>query len=145
MTTLLVSTFCLDAKLMPTQGSTLAAGWDLRAARDVLVNNYQVTKIPTGLHMAIPEGFYGDVRLRSGLAAAGLLLASSGIIDADYRGEIMVPAVAINDAIKIRVGDRIAQIIICSMPQVVICPVTTLEELGNTERGQGGFGSTGAR
>lgn len=99
--------------------------------------------VPTGLAMAIPLGYEGQVRPRSGLAARhGLtILNAPGTIDADYRGEVQVLLINLgHETFTIQRGDRIAQL--------VICPVTTAElvevsELPSTERGNGGFGSTG--
>ena len=99
--------------------------------------------VPTGLAIALPEGFEAQVRPRSGLAAKHgvTVLNSPGTIDADYRGEIQV--ILINhgtDAFTIRRGERIAQMVIAPVVQAVLVPVASLSE---TDRGSGGFGSTG--
>ena len=98
--------------------------------------------VPTGLRLAIPEGYEGQVRARSGLARRGLLLPNApGTIDADYRGEVLVLLLNAGDeAVTLAHGDRIAQL--------VIAPVTRAgfelaEDLDDTARGAGGFGSTG--
>jgi dUTP pyrophosphatase len=101
--------------------------------------------VPTGFSIAIPEGFEGQVRPRSGLALRqGLgLLNSPGTIDSDYRGEVAVIAINLGrEPIIIRRGDRIAQLVIAAVPQVNLMVVT---ELPDTGRGGGGFGHTGTR
>jgi len=120
------------------------AGLDLRAAIDAIVDPGQRVMIPTGVAVAIPEGHAGLVLPRSGLAAKhGLTMANSpGLIDAGYRGEIICAAVNLdNDTpVKVRVGDRIAQLVVVALPDIE--PVW-VEELPETRRGGSGFGSTG--
>lgn len=130
---------------LPDRGSDLAAGWDLRAAleADVVIAAGETASIPTGLILAIPPGWEGQVRPRSGLAArlAVTLTNSPGTVDADYRGEVQV--LLINhgpDPATIRRGDRIAQLLFARVPEVEWRQV---EELDGTERGEGGFGSSG--
>ena len=99
--------------------------------------------IPTGLYVELPEGYEMQVRPRSGLAAKhGItVLNSPGTIDADYRGEIRIILVNLSsEAFTIEPGERIAQLVVARHEQVEWEPV---EELGTTERGAGGFGSTG--
>jgi dUTP pyrophosphatase len=103
----------------------------------------EITMIPCGFAMALPEGFEAQVRPRSGLASRhGVTLANSpGTIDADYRGEIRVPLINLGqDAFTVEPGMRIAQMVIAPVARAVIEPVETLDE---TDRGTGGFGSTG--
>jgi len=120
------------------------AGLDLRANADALVEPGERALIPTGLAVAIPEGHAGMVLPRSGLASRqGLTLANApGLIDAGYRGEIVCAVVNLDPAqpVKIARGDRIAQLVI--VPFVVAEP-EAVEELPETTRGSGGFGSTG--
>lgn len=130
---------------LPERGSALAAGWDLRAAVDteVVIASGGTAAIPTGLALAIPVGWEGQVRPRSGLAArlAVTLTNSPGTVDADYRGEVRV--LLINhgsEAVTICRGDRIAQLLFARVPEVEWRQV---EELDGTERGKGGFGSSG--
>lgn len=133
-------------EMMPHYGSADAAGADLRACVDepVTLAPGERAMIDTGLRMAIPAGYEGQVRPRSGLAAKkGLtVLNSPGTIDADYRGEVKVILINLGrEAVQIARGERIAQL--------VIAPVTragflNVESLDDTERGHGGFGSTGA-
>ena len=129
----------------PTQGSELAAGWDLRVVEETVVNSKQSSKVKTGLKIAIPEGFEGQIRARSSLGAKGLILPNApGTIDADYRGELMVLMTWIGkgESFTIPKGERIAQLIIAPIPRVSFREVSE-DLLGETERGDGGFGSTG--
>jgi dUTP pyrophosphatase len=126
-----------------------AAGADLRAClpdRGVLVLAPGARSVvPTGLALALPEGWEGQVRPRSGLALRlGVTVANApGTIDADYRGELGVLLVNLGDApAEIRHGERIAQLVIAPVARAVFETVETLDE---TPRGAGGFGSTGMR
>ncbi|MEC7695037.1 MAG: dUTP diphosphatase [Candidatus Thermoplasmatota archaeon] len=133
-----------DAKI-PTRGSENAAGWDLYALEESSVDFRKSVKVRTGLHVAIPEGFEGQVRARSSLGAKGLILPHSiGTIDSDYRGELFVLMTWIgdSDSYTIKSGERIAQLLISPVPDVSFKEVG-LEELSETVRGSGGFGSTG--
>jgi dUTP pyrophosphatase len=134
---------------LPSYESPGAAGMDLRAAVDadapVVLAPGERAAIPTGLAIALPEGYEGQVRPRSGLALrAGITtLNTPGTIDADYRGEVKV--ILINHgarAVSIERGERIAQLIIAPVVQALWSEVASLDETG---RGSGGFGSTGAR
>ena len=120
------------------------AGLDLRAAVDTVVAPGERAMIPTGVAVAIPEGHAGLVLPRSGLAARqGLTLANApGLIDAGYRGEVICAVVNLDPAekVEIRVGDRIAQLVVVVLPTVT--PVWS-EELPGSTRGEDGFGSTG--
>ena len=125
-----------------SHGSDQAAGYDLYAVTDATINPHECVLVGTGLIMQIPEGYFGGIYARSGLASKqGLRPANCvGIVDSDYRGEVMVALR--NDTNEVRsvsAGERIAQIII--QPYL---NVTFVEgELDDTERGAGGFGSTG--
>lgn len=130
---------------LPSYESASAAGMDIRAALDqpFELKPGKRQLIPTGLKMAIPEGYEAQVRPRSGLAWRNgiTMLNTPGTIDADYRGEVKV--LAINhgeEPFTINHGDRIAQLIIAPIQQCFIKEVETLPESG---RGEGGFGSTG--
>ena len=132
---------------MPTYGSQYAAGADLYAANeaDVTIEPGQTKLIGTGIAMEIPVGTVGLIYARSGLACKkGLAPANKvGVIDSDYRGEIMV---ALHNhgtqAQVISAGERIAQMVIAPYYTV---EYTQVEELSDTIRGEGGFGSTGTR
>lgn len=122
------------------------AGLDLRANVDTDIAPLERKLIPTGLAVAIPEGFAGFVQPRSGLALkSGLSMANTpGLIDAHYRGELKVIAVNLdaNEAIHISKGERIAQLVIQRVPVVSLMEV---DELDETDRGTGGFGSSGVQ
>jgi dUTP pyrophosphatase len=134
-----------DAKL-PAAQQPGDAGLDLCSAVDVVVEPGERVMIPTGVAVAIPDGHAGLVLPRSGLASKhGLTMANSpGLIDAGYRGEVICAAVNLDreDAVRILVGDRIAQLVIVELPSVA--PIW-VEELPASTRGEGGFGSTGTR
>jgi dUTP pyrophosphatase len=130
---------------LPTRGSAYAAGYDLYACLDeaVTVPAGETVKIGTGLSIAVPEGYFGAIFARSGLAAKeGLRPANCvGVADSDYRGEYIVALH--NDSASHRTvtpGERIAQLVIMPFLSVTFDEV---ESLGETERGAGGFGSTG--
>ncbi len=132
---------------LPAYQSAHAAGLDLLAAvpesAPLVLAPGKHAMVPTALAIALPEGFEAQVRPRSGLAAKHgvTVLNSPGTIDADYRGEIQV--ILINHGVEgftIRRGERIAQMVIVPVVQAQLVPVATLSE---TDRGSGGFGSTG--
>ena len=130
---------------LPAYETGQAAGMDLRANLEepIQLGPLERAIVPTGLYIALPEGFEAQVRPRSGLAAKqGLtVLNSPGTIDADYRGEIKVILVNLsNSTVQIHDGDRVAQMVIARYEQAQWTPVETLDE---TMRGAGGFGSTG--
>jgi dUTP pyrophosphatase len=132
---------------LPAYQTNDAAGLDLMAAvaenEPLTLAPGQYALVPTGLAMALPPGYEAQVRPRSGLAAKHgvTVLNSPGTIDADYRGEIKV--ILINHgqtAFVVKRGERIAQMVIAPMVQAALVPVATLSA---TDRGAGGFGSTG--
>ena len=129
----------------PTQGSKSAAGWDLRALEDTVVRKGSSTKIRTGLAVAIPEGWEGQIRSRSSLGAKGMIMPNGiGTIDSDYRGELMVLATWIGEGeqIELKKGERIAQMLIAPIP-IITYKEVNLDQLSTTDRGTGGFGSSG--
>ena len=130
---------------LPASQSADAAGFDLSAAveTDRVLAPGAVALVPTGLAMAIPRGFEGQVRPRSGLAAKNgvTVLNTPGTIDADYRGEVKVILINHGSAsFTVTRGMRIAQMIIAPVLQAALVEVGSLDE---TDRGSGGFGSTG--
>ena len=130
---------------LPEYQTPLSAGLDIRANLDesVTLRPLERAMIPTGLYVELPEGCEMQIRPRSGLAAKhGItVLNSPGTIDADYRGEIKVILVNLsNEPFTIESGERIAQMIVARYEQIEWQPV---DVLGETERGAGGFGSTG--
>lgn len=123
-----------------------AAGFDIYAARTVEIAGNGVAIIPTGLYMAIPAGYELQIRPRSGNSAkTNIRIANSpGTIDSDYRGEIGIIVDNKGEAtLKINKGDRIAQGVFAVVPKAGFSVVDKKEYLGTTERGTGGFGSTG--
>lgn len=136
----------LDPKAkMPTYGSTLAAGADLYVCLEepVTIQPGQTVLLPTGISIAVPEGYAGMVFARSGLASKqGLAPANKvGVIDADYRGPVMVALHNHSQEPRtVNHGDRVAQLVI--MP-VLTPELEEVAELDETQRGAGGFGSTG--
>ena len=134
---------------LPAYETEHAAGMDLRAAvpeeAPFDLRPGQRAAIPTGLTMAIPPGFEGQVRPRSGLALRSgvTCLNTPGTIDADYRGEVKVILINLGEEdFTIRRGDRIAQLVIAPVTGAAWNEVETLDQ---TPRGEGGFGSTGGR
>lgn len=130
---------------VPAYATAQSAGVDLKAdiAEPVVLAPLQRAMIPTGLSIALPDGSEAQVRPRSGLAAkyGVTVLNSPGTIDADYRGEIKVILVNLSDQpFTVSPGERIAQLVIAKYERVVWDEVDVLDE---TDRGEGGFGSTG--
>jgi dUTP diphosphatase len=132
----------LDANaILPTRGSPAAAGLDLYSIEDITILPHERTLARTGLAVAIPEGFYGRVAPRSGLATKQGLDVLAGVIDADYRGELKCLLLNTGgDTIQLPRQSKICQLIIerISTPEAVWS-----KELSMTARGDGGFGSTG--
>ena len=148
---LLSNTFMVNVKklrdnaIIPTQGSKYAAGYDLYAAIDtpITIKSGETVKIGTGLAFELPEGFFAGIFARSGLATRqGLRPANCvGVVDCDYRGEVIVAIH--NDSNRdtvIAPGDRIAQMILLPYQSMEFIEVSDLSE---TDRGDGGFGSSG--
>ena len=144
----------IDVKIIAEKGAVIpeyktagAAGADVCAhiESDLVIPVGKSAMIPTGLFFEIPEGYEIQVRPRSGLAAKNgvTVLNTPGTIDSDYRGELRVILINLgNEDFTIHNNDRIAQIIIAPVTQAVFIPATSLSE---TERGTGGFGSTGVK
>lgn len=132
---------------LPEYATALSAGLDLKAniTEPVMLKPLERILVPTGLFIALPEGTEAQVRPRSGLAAKyGItVLNSPGTIDADYRGEIKVILVNLsNEPFVINPGERIAQMVVARFERAQWVEV---QELDSTERGEGGFGSTGRK
>ena len=131
---------------LPKYETPGAAGLDLKSAVDYILKPGEYKMIPTNIYIKLPDGYEAQVRPRSGLAAKyGISVVNSpGTVDADYTGQIGV--ILINhgvDPFEIKIGDRIAQMVVNKVEQLNWVPVDSIEALGETERGQGGFGSTG--
>ena len=134
-----------NTAIIPTKGSEYAAGHDLYAdlKEAIQVNPGDTLKIPTGIAMAIPNGYFGAIYARSGLATKqGLAPANKvAVIDSDYRGELIVVLYNQSNVPQIvHPGDRIAQLVI---QPYIDYDVKIVEELNSTERGDGGFGHSG--
>jgi dUTP pyrophosphatase len=127
--------------VLPKRGSVLAAGLDVCGIEDVEIEPKQRMMARTGLAVAIPPGFYGRVAPRSGLAAKNGLDVLAGVIDSDYRGEIVCVLYNTGDvSVKLPAGSKICQLII---EQIITPEATWATDLDETARGAGGFGSTG--
>lgn len=131
----------------PEYATAQAAGVDLRASIEepIVLSSLERVMVPTGIYIELPEGYEAQVRPRSGLAAKhGISIVNApGTIDADYRGEIKVILVNLSkDDFTINPGERIAQMVIARYEKVEWVEV---EELSESERGAGGFGSTGKK
>lgn len=132
---------------LPARASAGAAGFDLRAAlaAPLTLLPGKRSLVPTGISLAIPDGWEGQVRPRSGLATKhGITMVNApGTIDSDYRGEILVPLINLGEEpFVVERGERIAQIIFSQLPWVELARVAKLPPASG-DRGQGGFGSTG--
>lgn len=128
---------------MPSYATEGSAGMDLRSSEDVTLNPGERKAVATGLKMAIPEGYEGQVRPRSGLALKhGLAMVNSpGTIDSDYRGEVKMILINLgSDVVQFSKGERLGQLVICP---IVRASLLSVESLEGTARGDGGFGSTG--
>lgn len=131
--------------LFPARAHLDDAAFDLRSRCDLILAVGKSTLVPTGVFMELPCGFEAQVRPRSGLALKHniMLTNSPGTIDAGYRGEVGV--IMFNpgpETFAVARGDRIAQMVICKLPEVKLSPA---EQLSATDRGDGGFGSTGRK
>lgn len=133
-----------DFAKIPSRGSNFAAGYDLYAAEDTVISRFNRKLVKTDISISIPNGYYGRIAPRSGLAFKNGIDVMAGVIDSDYRGNIGVILFNTdnNNDFFVKQGDRIAQIIIEK------CETAIWEEtndLSNTDRNDGGFGSTGTK
>ncbi|KAL4802698.1 dUTP diphosphatase [Aspergillus unguis] len=125
----------------PTRGSAFAAGYDLYSAKETVIPAKGKGLVDTGLAVAVPEGTYGRVAPRSGLASKHFIDVGAGVIDADYRGELKVLLFNFSDVdFTVKEGDRVAQLV---LERIYTPEVVVVEELAESVRGAGGFGSTG--
>ncbi len=146
MSTISVAIKRLDPSVeLPSYAYAGDAGLDLRAQASVDIAPFERVLIPTGLAIALPDGYAGFVQPRSGMALKrGLSIVNTpGLIDAHYRGELKIIAINLDahETIHIERGERIAQLVIQAVPTVQLVEV---DELDETDRGTGGFGSSGA-
>ena len=118
-----------------------SAGWDVHASEYHTLSDNHVTMVDTGIKLEIPQGYEVQVRSRSGLALDGICIANGvGTVDSDYRGVIKILMYSISGMKHIKRGDRIAQLVISKVQHAEFVAVDTLSD---TQRGAGGFGSTG--
>lgn len=125
----------------PTRGSARAAGYDLYSAYDYTIPSMEKALVKTDIQIAVPSGCYGRVAPRSGLAVKHFIDVGAGVIDEDYRGNVGVVLFNFGkEKFEVKKGDRIAQLI-CE--RILYPDLEEVQTLDNTERGSGGFGSTG--
>ncbi|XP_034535845.1 deoxyuridine 5'-triphosphate nucleotidohydrolase, mitochondrial isoform X2 [Notolabrus celidotus] len=125
----------------PTRGSTKAAGYDLYSAYDYSIGPLDKAIVKTDIQIAVPHGCYGRVAPRSGLAAKNFIDVGAGVVDEDYRGNVGVVLFNFSkETFEVKKGDRVAQLV-CE--RICYPDLEELETLDETERGAGGFGSTG--
>lgn len=126
--------------VVPVRATMGAAGYDLKANKDMVIQPGANALVPTGTYLQIPNEYYGKIEARSSLAYKHQIYVEAGVIDSDYRGEIgVVLQNASNKEFVIKSGDRIAQII---FQRYYVFEMVN-NKLENTDRGDGGFGSTG--
>ena len=138
-----VPTVLADGATAPSYATAGAAGADLRCLSEISLAPMERKLVPTGLKIAVPEGFEAQVRPRSGLALRhGISMVNTpGTIDSDYRGEVSVLLINLGqESVTLSAGERIAQLVLCPVMRAEFLPTI---ELPGTSRGEGGFGSTG--
>ena len=124
------------------------AGFDVRAGEAFYLGPGEIKSVKTGLNVAIPKGYVGILKPRSGLALKYGIEVLGGVIDENYRGEVRVvlfmpKSEEQNGSLDFKIGNRIAQMLVVPRPDITLEKVDTLEELGETDRGANGFGSSG--
>lgn len=128
---------------LPKKAHPDDAGYDLRSRADIELEPFSGAVVPAGFAMELPSGYEAQIRPRSGWAAKHHITVtnSPGTVDANYRGEVKVILFNLGrDVFPIHAGDRIAQMVICKLPEITL---TEVAELTESDRGSGGFGSTG--
>jgi deoxyuridine 5'-triphosphate nucleotidohydrolase len=130
-----------DEAILPTRGSSKAAGLDLYAVEDIILEPGERAAVRTGLAVVVPADHYGRVAPRSGLAASHGIDVLAGVVDADYRGELRCILVNLGDkSFSISRGERVAQLVI---EKIAMLEPAWINSLSATSRNAGGFGSTG--
>ena len=125
----------------PVRGSPYSAGYDLFSSADIIVKAHGKALVPTDLMVAVPPNCYGRVAPRSGLALKKFIDVGAGVVDSDYRGPLGIVLFNFSDEdFEVKKGDRIAQFI---LERICMAPFVEVDSLDETERGVGGFGSTG--
>lgn len=146
ITPTIIKVKCEDSRLMPVKGTEFSAGYDLRYSGEVkLLYPWERAIFPTGIFLEMPEFTYGKIEPRSGLAAKHGIVVLAGVIDSDYRGEIKIILYNSDPKLVLRIEkfERIAQIIFHTSN--AIHTLIQVNELSDTARGDGGFGSTGVK
>uniref|UniRef100_A0A7S3PX71 Deoxyuridine 5'-triphosphate nucleotidohydrolase n=1 Tax=Chaetoceros debilis TaxID=122233 RepID=A0A7S3PX71_9STRA len=133
---------CLSENaVVPSRGSPLSAGYDLSSAEQTVIKAGGKGIVKTDLSIACPEGTYGRIAPRSGLAVKKFIDVGAGVVDADYRGAVGVVLFNFGDKdFVVKKGDRVAQLV---LEKISMVDAVEVEELSDTKRGTGGFGSTG--
>eukprot|EP01137_Pigoraptor_chileana_P001076 Opistho-2@38180 len=132
-----------ESAKLPTRATPASAGYDLYSAADLSIPPKGKALVPTDITIGLPDGCYGRIAPRSSLAWKNFVDVGAGVIDADYRGAVGVVLYNFSDiAFEVKKGDRVAQLILERIFTPEVKEVSTLEE---TERGAGGYGSTGTR
>lgn len=127
--------------IIPTRGREADAGWDLYSLNKVTVTGNSVKLIATGIALEIPPGHFGLLKPRSGFAVNNQANVTAGVIDSEYRGEVRIAVLnSTQGPIKIEPRDRIAQLVVLKIPKTEMVEV---QELGESDRGEKGFGSSG--
>ena len=131
-----------EEAMIPTRGSAMAAGADLYALEEVILQPKTRALVRTGIAVEIPPEYYGRIAPRSGVSVQTGLLVNAGVIDSDYRGELKILFQNFSEEeVKIAKGAKVAQLI---LEQVGILPILEVDDLDVSERGENGFGSTGS-
>jgi dUTP pyrophosphatase len=129
--------------LLPSRKRAGDAGLDLYSVEEVLLNPGEWKAVPTGVAVEIPEGYFGLIKDRSGLALKHAVHCLAGVVDENYRGEIKVVLINLGDKpVRLEKGSRVAQMVLVPYLKTQVVEV---EELSHTERGRQGFGSTGLK
>ncbi|HEX3099766.1 MAG TPA: dUTP diphosphatase [Patescibacteria group bacterium] len=130
-----------ETAILPTRGSEHAAGLDMYASESGVIPAHGFSSIHTSVAVAVPLGYYARIASRSGLSAKNGIFTLAGVVDSDYRGEVIVVLANHSDVDhEVKAGDRIAQMVIES---IILPEPEFVENLEDTERGAGGLGSTG--
>jgi len=142
MDTLLIKKLTADA-ITPKRATKDSVGYDLACIEDIIVGTGYVTKVRTGISMKIPVGYYGRIAPRSGLSAVHGIVVLAGVIDPDYTGEVVVLLTSVcSQKIEIPKGRMVAQLI---LEACATFPVSEVDNLDQTDRGENGFGSTDSK
>lgn len=138
---------CNPLAKLPAYATAGSVGLDLQTMEDVSLHPGESVRLPTGIMLELPTGYEAQVRPRSSVSGKGVLV-NLGTVDSDFRGQVLLNVTFIGNPehrFEATVGSRLAQLVIMPVPRVVFDEVSMAEELGVTERGAAGFGSSGVR